>query len=112
MEFRVIWEILVHADDPQHAAEQARAWQLNPETPATVFGVWEYDKLQMHRVDLTATTDQLDGVMQASLRSTLRKLQCATDPKPGVKDLAAAMLIFLDDANVVAGRHQAPPAHL
>jgi hypothetical protein len=112
MEFRVIWEILVHAESPQDAAEQARAWQLNADAPTTVFSVWAFAKHQMHRVDLDAPVQQLDFDAQVLLRSTLRKLQCATELEPGTKDLAAAMLIFLDDANVIAGRPSGVPAHL
>jgi hypothetical protein len=98
MEFRVIWEILVHAESPQQAAEQARAWQLSPDVPATMFSVWDCTKRRMHRVDLDAPEHRLDAVVQSSLRSNLRQLQCATDVEPQIKDLAATMLIFLDDA--------------
>jgi hypothetical protein len=39
MEFRVIWEIDVDADSPKQAVRQARAMQLSPDMPATVFDV-------------------------------------------------------------------------
>jgi hypothetical protein len=112
MEFRVIWEFVVRAEDPQDAAEQARAWQLSRQTPATVFSVWDYARGQMHRVDLDPPGDQLDAAARASLRSTLRRLQCAHEVEPGIKDLAAAMLIFLDAANGIAGRCPGAAPHL
>lgn len=99
MEFRVIWEIDVHADNPQQAAEQARAVQLAPDMPATIFEVWDYAKLKMHRLDLAEPADRLDNGALASVRATLRRLQCATDAEAGLKDLAAVMLIFLDAEN-------------
>jgi hypothetical protein len=104
MEFRVIWEIEIHADNPLKAAEQARAWQLDTQTPATVFSVWDYNKRKMHRIDLAAPADRLDIAALASLRSTFRKLQCANHLKEGLKDLVAVMLMFLDAENGKAKR--------
>lgn len=37
--YRVIWSIELHADSPLHAAQLARAIQLNPDSTATVFDV-------------------------------------------------------------------------
>lgn len=41
--YRVEWIIDVYADDPEGAARVARLYQLNPETLATVFEVYEPD---------------------------------------------------------------------
>ena len=98
MEFRVIWEINVHADNPLQAAEQARCLQLNPEMPATIFGVWDYHKVKMHRVDLNEPIDRLDNAALGPVRANLRRMQCANGLDTGIKDLAAVMLIFLDEA--------------
>jgi hypothetical protein len=104
MEFRVIWEIDVHAENPLKAAEQARALQLDALTPATVFSIWDYAKLKMHRIDVAAPIDQMDTAALASVRSTLRKLQCATDLEARLKDLVAVMLIFLDAEDGITRR--------
>ncbi len=60
MEFRVIWEIDIEADSPKQAVEGARAVQLRPDMPATVFEVWDHAKQKMHRVDLAASAGRLD----------------------------------------------------
>jgi hypothetical protein len=96
MEFRVIWEIGIHADSPEQAAEEARAVQLGPDMPATVFEVWDYARHKMHRVDLAAAGGRLDAIEMASVRAAFRRLQCAPHLAPAGKDLLAVMLIFLD----------------
>jgi hypothetical protein len=98
MEFRVIWEIDIHADSPKQAAEAAREVQLRPDLPATVFEVWDYAKHKMHRTDLAPPTGKLKNSEVASLRATFRQLQCAPDPGAGVRDILSVMLIFLDAA--------------
>jgi hypothetical protein len=96
MEFRVIWEIDIHADSPQQAAEAAREVQLRPDMPATVFEVWDYARQKMHRLDLATTTGRLENGEVASLRALFRQLQCASDLGAGVRDILSVMLIFLD----------------
>ena len=96
LEFRVIWEIEIDADSPKQAAEQARALQMNPAMPATIFEVWEHARQRMHRVDLAAAEDRLDKAEMAHFRTTLRRLQCSPEPRRDVKDLVTVMLIFLD----------------
>jgi hypothetical protein len=105
MEFRVIWEIDIEADSPKQAVEGARAVQLRPDMPATVFEVWDHAKQKMHRVDLGASAGRLDEVELASVRTVLRQLQCAPDLKPAVKDLLSVMLIFLDTEKGHSRRH-------
>jgi hypothetical protein len=39
MEYLVLWEILVEADSPEEAADEALAAQRNPDSRATVFDV-------------------------------------------------------------------------
>jgi hypothetical protein len=96
MEFRVIWEIHVHAENPRQAAEQARSLQLDPHLQATLFTVWDCARTIMHRVDLTEPANRLDVATLASARSALRQLQCSTQLKAEWKDLVAVMLVFLD----------------
>jgi hypothetical protein len=105
MEFRVIWEIDVDGDSPQQAIEKARALQLDPGMPATVFDVWDYTKQKMQRIDLAARPDRLDSVEMASVRACLRLLQCAPGLARETKDIAAAMLIFLDSEQGCSRRH-------
>jgi len=105
MEFRVIWEIDIHADNPQQAAERARAVQLDPNTSATIFSVFDYAHLQMHRIDPSAPEDQLNKSALTSMRAGLRKLQCSPHLDSGLKDLVAVMLIFLDAGEGNARRH-------
>jgi hypothetical protein len=97
MEFRVIWEIDIHADTPKHAAQDARAIQLNPDMPATVFDVWDHVKQRMHRVDLSSATGRLETAELTSLRAHLRSLQCAPDLPSDIRDVVSVMLIFLDE---------------
>jgi hypothetical protein len=105
MEYRVIWEIDIHADSPQQAAERARAVQLDPDTPATIFSIFDYGNLQMHRVDPVAPVDRLSNGALASMRADLRRLQCFPELNAGLKDLVAVMLIFLDAEEGNARRH-------
>jgi hypothetical protein len=96
VEFRVMWEIEIHADSPEEAAEQARALQLDPVMPATVFEVWDHTKQKMHRIDLAAPGGRLNNGELGSLRTTLRQLQCAPDLAGDTKDILSVMLMFLD----------------
>jgi hypothetical protein len=96
LEFRVIWEIEIEADSPKQAAEQARALQMNPAMPATIFEVWEHARQGMHRVDLSAAEDRLDKAEMAHFRATLRRLQCSPAPRRDIKYMVTVMLIFLD----------------
>lgn len=105
MEFRVIWEVDIDAESPLQAIEKARAVQLDPGMAATVFDVWDYAKQKMQRIDLTAQPDKLDRVEMASLRTSLRLLQCAPGIQRETKDIVAAMLIFLDSEEGCSRRH-------
>ncbi len=105
MEFRVIWEIDVDAESPQQAIERARAVQLDPGMPATVFDVWDYAKQKMQRIDLAARPGRLDSIEMASVRASLRLLQCAPGLPRETKDIVAAMLIFLDSEEGCSRRH-------
>lgn len=97
MEFRVIWEIDVDADSPKQAVQQARAIQLSPDMKATVFDVWDYVKLRMHRVDSASVGGRLDRAELTSVRAALRSLQCAPDLPVCMQDIVSIMLIFLDE---------------
>jgi hypothetical protein len=97
MEFRVIWEIDIDADSPKQAVQQARAIQLSPDMPATVFDVWDHAKQRMHRVDLASVSGCLDRAELTSVRAALRSLQCAPDLPVGMQDIVSIMLIFLDE---------------
>ena len=96
LEFRVIWEIEIDADSPKQAAEQARALQMNPAMPATIFEVWEHARQRMHRVDLAPDGARFDKAEMANVRATLRRLQCSPEPRYDIKHLVTVMLIFLD----------------
>jgi hypothetical protein len=98
LEFRVIWQIDIHADSPKEAAEAARAEQRR-ETSATVFDVWEHAEKRMHRVDVAGCTDGLDRNELKVIRAHLRLLQCVPDVPASVRSMASAMLIFLDREN-------------
>jgi hypothetical protein len=60
LEFRVIWEIEIHAASPEEAAHEARAVQLRPDISATVFGVWEHATQRMHRIDVERHAGRLE----------------------------------------------------
>lgn len=96
MEFRVIWEIEIHAASPEDAAREARAVQLRPEISATVFGVWEHARERMHRIDVERLTGKLDPAELIAVRASLRSLQCLPGVQDNIKNLVSAMLIFLD----------------
>ena len=96
MEFRVIWEIEIDADSPKQAADLARALQMNPAMPATIFEIWEHARQKMHRVDVAAAAERLDEEEMAKARATLRGLQCSPEPRRDIKDLVTVMLVFLD----------------
>jgi hypothetical protein len=57
MDYLVIWEIEVVADDPVEAAKLARAAQTQPNTKATVFDVFGEGADGAIRVDLTAIAE-------------------------------------------------------
>jgi hypothetical protein len=108
VEFRVIWEIEIDADSPKQAAEQARALQMSPAMPATVFEVWEHVRQRMHRVDLAVAADRLDKTEMANVRAMLRRLQCSREPQRDIKDMVTVMLIFLDADEAHSGRIRTP----
>ncbi len=105
MEFRVIWEIDIDAEGPREAAEQARAIQLTPGMPATVFDVWGHVAGKMHRIDLINEAGRLDRDELLAVRTGLRVLQCNPDTPPSIQDVATVMLIFLDRDNMMFKRH-------
>ncbi len=96
MEFRVIWEIEIHAASPEEAAREARAVQLRSDISATVFGVWEHATEKMHRIDLERHAGKLDPAEMITARASLRSLQCVSGVQDNIKNLVSAMLIFLD----------------
>jgi hypothetical protein len=96
MEFRVIWEIDIEADNPKAAAQEARALQLKVNTSATVFDIWEPAAGKMHRIDLAEDAERLEHAELRAVRAALRLLQCKPDVPPNVQNLAMTMLIFLD----------------
>lgn len=96
MEFRVIWEIEIHAASPEEAAQEARAIQLKPDISATVFGVWEHARERMHRIDVERHAGKLNPAELIAVRECLRLLQCVPGVQDNIKDLMSAMLIFLD----------------
>jgi hypothetical protein len=105
MEFRVIWEIEIDADSPEQAVQEARAVQLKQDTPATVFGVWDYGEQRMHRVDLAPPTGGLDRAGLVSMRAAFRSLQCAPELQSSIKEIVSVMLIFLDRDEVYSRVH-------
>jgi hypothetical protein len=96
MEFRVIWEINIDADNPKEAAHGAREVQLRPDMPATVFDIWEHAAGKMHRVDVAAEIERLSRAELAEIRARLRLLQCASGIAASTLEFATVMLIFLD----------------
>jgi hypothetical protein len=109
MEFRVIWEIDIDAEGPKEAAQEARAIQLTPGMPATVFDVWAHVAGTMHRIDLIEEADRVDHDELFAVRAGLRLLQCRPDTPPSIQDLATIMLIFLDRDNMMFKRvHRGP----
>jgi len=110
MEFRVIWEIDIDAEGPKEAAEEARAIQLTPGMPATVFDVWAYGAGKMHRIDLVEEPDRLDRDELFAVRAGLRLLQCRPDTPPSIQELATIVLIFLDRDNMLSKRVRRGPS--
>jgi hypothetical protein len=104
MEFRVIWEIDIEADNPTAAAQEARALQLKRTSSATVFDIWEPAAGKMHRVDVEAVTERLEHAELAAVKTALRLLQCERDVRPGIREVAMAMLIFLDREDMIFRR--------
>jgi hypothetical protein len=51
-QYRIIWSIDIEADSPEQAAHQARQYQLDPDSTATVFAVTDADTGQEQVVDL------------------------------------------------------------
>jgi hypothetical protein len=96
LEFRVIWEIEIHATSPEEAAQEARAVQLRQDISATVFGVWDHAKERMHRVDVARPAGELDPIELIDVRACLRSLQCVPGLHNNIRDMVSAMLIFLD----------------
>ena len=92
----MIWEIEIHATSPEEAAQEARAVQLGQDTSATVFGVWDHAKERMHRIDIAPHAGKLDPADLIAVRACLRSLQCLPGQQGNIRDLASAMLIFLD----------------
>jgi hypothetical protein len=107
MQFRVIWEIDIDADEPKDAAQQARAIQLTPGMSATVFDVWAYVTGKIHRIDLVEEPDRLDRDELFAVIAGLRLLQCKPDTPPSIQDVATVMLIFLDRDNMMVKRYDA-----
>jgi hypothetical protein len=52
MNYLVKWEINIEANTPEEAAVKARAIQLDSQSFATVFEVWNEDRLHKTTVDL------------------------------------------------------------
>jgi hypothetical protein len=96
MEFRVIWEIDIDADNPKEAAHGAREVQLRPDMPATVFDVWEHAAGKMYRVDVAGENERLSRAELVEIRARLRLLQCASGVSASTLESATVMLIFLD----------------
>jgi hypothetical protein len=106
MEFRVIWEIDIDADNPTAAAQEARALQLKMNTSATIFDIWEPAAGKMHRIDVAGDTKRLDHAELGAVRAALRLLQCERDVPPSIRDVAVTMLIFLDREDMMFRRYK------
>jgi hypothetical protein len=104
MEFRVIWEIDIEAENPTAAAQEARALQLKVNSSATVFDIWEPAAGKMHRIDLAEVAEKLGHAELRAVRAALRLLQCEPDVPPNVQNLAMVMLIFLDREEMMSRR--------
>jgi hypothetical protein len=88
MQFRVIWEIDIDAEEPKEAAREARAIQLTPGMSAIVFDVWAYVTGKMHRIDLIEQPDRSDRDERFAVRAGLRLFQCNLETPPSVQELA------------------------
>jgi hypothetical protein len=104
LEFRVIWEIEIEAGSPKEAAQQARAIQLTPGMSATVFDVWAHVAEDMHRIDLIHQPDRLNRNELVNVRAGLRLAQSEQGRNQTTRDVATAMLIFLDTDNMMFKR--------
>ena len=104
MEFHVIWEVNIDADNPMAAAQEARALQLKTYTSATVFGVWEPAAGKMHRIDVAGDTETMERAELDAVRAALRSLQCKPDVLPNIQNVAVTMLIFLDREDMIFRR--------
>jgi hypothetical protein len=96
LEFRVIWEIEIEADSPEEAAQLARTIQLTPDMSATLFDVWAHVAGKMHRIDLIEQPDRLDREELVNVRAGIRLAQSGRCVDQTTRDIASAMLIFLD----------------
>jgi hypothetical protein len=106
MEFRVIWEIDIDADNPMAAAQEARALQLKMNSSATIFDIWEPAAGKMYRIDVAGDPNKLEHAELASIRAALRLLQCKRDLPPSIRNVAVTMLIFLDAEDRVFRRYK------
>jgi hypothetical protein len=106
MEFRVIWEIDIDADNPTAAAQEARALQLKMITSATIFDIWEPAAGEMHRIDVAGDTERLDHAELGAVRAALRLLLCERDAPPSIRNVAVTMLIFLDREDMMFRRYK------
>ena len=106
MEFRVIWEIDIDADNPAAAAQEARALQLKMNTSATIFDIWEPAAGEMHRIDVAWDTERLEHAELGAVRAALRLLLCEREVPPSIRDVAVTMLIFLDRENMMFRRYK------
>ena len=104
MEFRVIWEIDIDADNPTAAAHEARALQLKSGTSATVFDIWEPATGKMHRIDVEGDPERLEHAELGAVRAALRLLQCERDVCLSIREVAMTMLIFLDREDMMHHR--------
>jgi hypothetical protein len=104
MEFHVIWEIDIDADNPTAAAQEARALQLKGNTSATVFDIWEPATGKMHRIDVEGDPERLEHAELGAVRAALRLLQCEQDVCPVIREVAMTMLIFLDRKDMMFRR--------
>jgi hypothetical protein len=100
----VIWEIEIEADSPEGAAQRARAIQLTPDMSATVFDVWAHVAGEMHRIDLVEQSGRLGLDELIGVRASLRWAQSEQSVDPTSREIASAMLIFLDRDNMMFKR--------
>jgi hypothetical protein len=103
VEYRVIWEIDIDAENAKQAAEEARALQLRTDPSVTIFDIWDYQRSKMHRIDLAGETNCLRRAELTELRAELRMLQCGPGLPENIRDIASVMLIFLDKEQRLRG---------
>ncbi len=104
LEFRVIWEICIEADNPKEAVREARAIQLTATMLATIFDVWDQGTGVTHRIDLLEDPDRLNHDELVDARTRFRLLQCEVDAPARIRNLSASLLIFLDRDNMLLKR--------